>query len=81
MVKKPKPILFPPTLMASVGFRFSFNLVAVVFLTCSASVSVFNDGNSRDLMSLAGTIPVSYRGNKYVYDGDQIHSVILIMQF
>uniref|UniRef100_A0A3B5K6Y7 Tumor susceptibility 101a n=1 Tax=Takifugu rubripes TaxID=31033 RepID=A0A3B5K6Y7_TAKRU len=26
---------------------------------------VFNDGNSRDLVSLAGTIPVSYRGNVY----------------
>ncbi|XP_038620735.1 tumor susceptibility gene 101 protein isoform X2 [Tachyglossus aculeatus] len=26
---------------------------------------VFNDGNSRELMSLTGTIPVSYRGNTY----------------
>ncbi|XP_036391180.1 tumor susceptibility gene 101 protein-like isoform X1 [Megalops cyprinoides] len=26
---------------------------------------VFNDGSSRDLMSLAGTVPVSYRGNVY----------------
>lgn len=74
--------------MASVGFRFSFELVAqLCFLTWSASISVFNDGNSRDLMSLAGTIPVSYRGNKYVYDvdnkndGDQIHFVIVITQF
>ncbi|KAK7891343.1 hypothetical protein WMY93_023306 [Mugilogobius chulae] len=26
---------------------------------------VFNDGSSRDLMSLTGTVPVSYRGNVY----------------
>ncbi|XP_031424986.1 tumor susceptibility gene 101 protein-like isoform X3 [Clupea harengus] len=26
---------------------------------------VFNDGSSRELMSLAGTVPVSYRGNTY----------------
>ncbi|CAF95809.1 unnamed protein product [Tetraodon nigroviridis] len=26
---------------------------------------VFNDGSSRDLMSLTGTIPISYRGNVY----------------
>ncbi|KAF6727860.1 Tumor susceptibility gene 101 protein [Oryzias melastigma] len=26
---------------------------------------VFNDGSSRDLMSLTGTVPVSYRGNTY----------------
>ncbi|XP_071617742.1 tumor susceptibility gene 101 protein isoform X3 [Heliangelus exortis] len=26
---------------------------------------VFNDGSSRELMSLCGTIPVPYRGNKY----------------
>ncbi|KAF4104586.1 hypothetical protein G5714_013917 [Onychostoma macrolepis] len=26
---------------------------------------VFSDGSSRDLMSLAGTVPVSYRGNVY----------------
>ncbi|KAI1903998.1 hypothetical protein AGOR_G00001160 [Albula goreensis] len=26
---------------------------------------VFNDGTSRDMMSLAGTVPVSYRGNVY----------------
>ncbi|XP_061101352.1 tumor susceptibility gene 101 protein-like [Conger conger] len=26
---------------------------------------VFNDGSSRDLMSLTGTVPVSYRGNIY----------------
>ncbi|XP_074950740.1 tumor susceptibility gene 101 protein isoform X1 [Phalacrocorax aristotelis] len=26
---------------------------------------VFNDGSSRELMSLSGTIPVSYRGNTY----------------
>lgn len=26
---------------------------------------VFNDGSSRELMSLSGTIPVPYRGNTY----------------
>lgn len=30
----------------------------------SSSISVFNDGSTRDLMSLTGTVPVSYRGNK-----------------
>lgn len=30
-------------------------------------VSVFNDGSSRDLMSLTGTVPVSYRGNKICF--------------
>lgn len=25
-------------------------------------ISVFNDGSTRDLMSLTGTVPVSYRG-------------------
>lgn len=25
-------------------------------------IAVFNDGSSRELMSLAGTVPVSYRG-------------------
>lgn len=28
----------------------------------TSCIVVFNDGSSRDLMSLAGTIPVSYRG-------------------
>lgn len=40
-----------------------FNLGShTVLLLTLASVSVFNDGSSRDLMSLTGTIPVSYRG-------------------
>lgn len=51
----------------------------MVFLTCSASISVFNDGNSRDLMSLAGTIPVSYRGNRYIYDFDNSMIVIVVI--
>lgn len=36
------------------------------FFTFSAPVSVFNDGSSRDLMSLTGTIPISYRGSKKI---------------
>ena len=33
-------------------------------LGCSC-VSVFNDGSTRDLMSLTGTVPVSYRGKEH----------------
>lgn len=32
----------------------------IVFV--NLSLSVFNDGSTRDLMSLTGTVPVSYRG-------------------
>uniref|UniRef100_A0A8B9HQC0 UEV domain-containing protein n=1 Tax=Astyanax mexicanus TaxID=7994 RepID=A0A8B9HQC0_ASTMX len=28
---------------------------------------VFNDGSTRELMSLSGTVPVSYRGMKLLY--------------
>lgn len=30
----------------------------------TSCISVFNDGSSRDLMSLTGTVPVSYRGKE-----------------
>lgn len=33
-------------------------------MSCIFYVLVFNDGSSRDLMSLTGTVPVSYRGKK-----------------
>jgi len=33
----------------------------------SACVSVFNDGSTRDLMSLTGTVPVSYRGKDFFF--------------
>lgn len=38
------------------------NVADVCFQDAVCSLSVFNDGSSRELMSLTGTIPVPYRG-------------------
>ncbi len=41
----------------------SIQLVLLVDMG-SSCISVFNDGSTRDLMSLTGTVPVNYRGKE-----------------
>lgn len=45
--------------------KLTLNLVYIQLVHMGSScISVFNDGSTRDLMSLTGTVPVSYRGKE-----------------
>lgn len=50
---------------------YAYNIVSIQLVLLvdmgSSSFSVFNDGSTRDLMSLTGTVPVSYRGKECFY--------------
>lgn len=52
------------------------NVANVCFKNTVFSLSVFNDGSSRELMSLSGTIPVPYRGMHLLLSSPPLFSQI-----